>query len=359
MLEISGLWKTYLSGKERVVAVREVSLRTERGKFHTLLGPSGCGKTTTLRCVAGLETPEAGEIKIDGEVVFSSKRGVFMPVHKREIAMVFQSYAIWPHMTVYGNIAFPLENQGLPKRVIREKVMDVLKLVGLEGFENRPSPLLSGGQQQRVALARAIVKGAKLLLFDEPLSNLDAKLRAQMRVELRELQQKLGITAIYVTHDQEEALTLSDTISVMKDGSIIEAGIPTDLYLQPQRAFTADFIGHGNLLSGFVESQEGDTVNVAAPWGVVQAKATGFQKGQPVFLLIRPEHVIIEEEGGTKGTNRFAGFVDSAVFTGRLVEYIIRLERETMRVHTVSGHIYQQGKQVSVYLPQEHCKIIS
>src|SRR5687767_9366409 len=240
MLQVTELRKTFHTDRGGVRAVEDISFTVEEGRFFTLLGPSGCGKTTTLRCLAGLERPESGTIRLDDRVLSGDAR--FVPTHARDIGMVFQSYAIWPHMSVFDNVAFPLEvaepRPGKPE--IARAVAEALALVGLEGLEDRPAPQLSGGQQQRLALARALVRKPKLLLLDEPLSNLDAKLRERMRIELRQLQRRLGITTIYVTHDQGEALFLSHRIAVMHAGKIVQEGAPRDLYREPASGFVAD-----------------------------------------------------------------------------------------------------------------------
>src|SRR3954453_15784378 len=233
-----------------VPAVRGVSFDVLPGEQLTLLGPSGCGKTTTLRAIAGLEQPTAGEIRIDGAVVYSSERGINMRAEKRGLSMVFQSYAIWPHMTVFENVAYGLRVRGTGAAEIPEKVHQALDRVQMRSFATRRASQLSGGQQQRVALARAFVFQPSVLLFDEPLSNLDAKLRADMRIELRELQHRLGITSVYVTHDLEEALAMSDHIVVMRDGLIAQVGSPNEIYNRPRNAFVADFIGSANLIRG-------------------------------------------------------------------------------------------------------------
>jgi len=229
----------------RVQAVDDVSLDIEEGEFFTLLGPSGCGKSTTLRCIAGFETPDDGEIVLAGELVYSRSRGQIVPVNRRDIGIVFQSYAIWPHMNVFDNVAYPLRygsEKHMAKQEIRGKVLDSLALVRLGGLEDRPAPQLSGGQQQRVALARALVKNPKLLLLDEPLSNLDAKLREEMRFEVRDLLRELHLTAVYVTHDQLEALVMSDRIAVMQDGRLVQVGTSLDIYQRPRTAFVAGFM---------------------------------------------------------------------------------------------------------------------
>src|ERR1700730_15209345 len=231
-------------------AVAGVSFQVQPGEQLTLLGPSGCGKTTTLRAIAGLERPSGGAIRIGGTTVYSAAQGINVPAEKRGLSMVFQSYAIWPHMSVFDNVAYGLRVRRVGVREIDAKVREALALVQMAGFERRPASQLSGGQQQRVALARACVFSPQVLLFDEPLSNLDAKLRADMRIELRELQHRLGITSVYVTHDLEEALAMSDRIVVMRGGHIEQSGPPDEIYNYPRTAFVADFVGSANLVRG-------------------------------------------------------------------------------------------------------------
>src|SRR3954452_7450139 len=233
-----------------VLAVKGVSFSVRAGEQLTLLGPSGCGKTTTLRAIAGLERPSAGAIRIGGQAVYSGRDNINVPAEKRGLSMVFQSYAIWPHMSVFDNVAYGLRVRRKSAEEIRTRVREALELVQMAAFETRPASQLSGGQQQRVALARACVFQPSVLLFDEPLSNLDAKLRADMRIELRELQHRLGITSVYVTHDLEEALAMSDRIVVMRDGLIEQIGSPFDIYNLPRNAFVADFVGSANLIRG-------------------------------------------------------------------------------------------------------------
>src|ERR1700754_4219632 len=254
MLEVRNLRKDFASGRDRVVALKGISFTVARGEFFTLLGPSGCGKSTTMRCIAGLESVDSGEIYLDGELVASSS--TFVPPSERDVGMVFQSYAIWPHMTVIENVMFPLRYRrnssasGGTRVERRERALQALKLVQLDELADRPAPLLSGGQQQRVALARSLVGEPKLLLLDEPLSNLDAKLREDMRVEIQELTTRLGITSVYVTHDQSEALSMSDRISVMMAGESLQIGSPREIYLRPVSREVASFIGTVNSLHG-------------------------------------------------------------------------------------------------------------
>jgi len=234
MIRVENLHLRYCSEQGEVHAVRGLNLTVKKGEFYTLLGPSGCGKTTTLRCVAGLETPEKGEIIIGDEPVFSSEGGLNVPTYRRQIGMVFQSYAIWPHLSVFENVAFPLREKKVARSEIQERVLKALSLVQLSGLEKRPAPFLSGGQQQRLALARALVREPEVLLLDEPLSNLDAKLREETRLEIRGLVKRLGITTLYVTHDQVEALTMSDVVAVMNQGNIVQEGPPTEIYKSPK-----------------------------------------------------------------------------------------------------------------------------
>ena len=263
MVELDRLSKNF--GAE--AAVCDVNLSVARGEFVTLLGPSGCGKTTTLRCIAGLERPDGGEIRIDGEIVASAERRVYLNPEDRNIGMVFQSYAVWPHMTVFDNVAYGLRVRRVPARVVKDRTMRTLELVGLGHLAERYATKLSGGQRQRVALARAIVYEPKVVLFDEPLSNLDAKLREQMRVELVRLQKEVGITSIYVTHDQSEALVMSDRVVVMNKGVIQQIGAPHDIYGRPANTFVANFIGVANLMEGILLGRSGEFCDMEIPLG--------------------------------------------------------------------------------------------
>lgn len=355
ILQISGLYKRYDTTRHDAFSVRGVSFNVAQGEFFTLLGPSGCGKTTTLRSVAGLETPDKGDIEIDGESVFSSARALAMPVAKRDIAMVFQSYAIWPHMTVRENVAFPLDAAGIGGTESRRRVDDALAMVGLTDFAERPAPMLSGGQQQRVALARAIVKRAKVLLLDEPLSNLDAKLREQMRVELRELQRRVGTTAVYVTHDQDEALSLSDRIAVMKEGQIVEIDTPQALYLRPRSEFAARFVGQADLLDCTIAAKDGETTVLDTALGRLHS-VLPTPTAARLRLLVRPEHIEFRDGGGP---NTLDGTIERVVFSGRLVEYLVRIGDVSLPINATSRVIKEQGDRVSVHLPPERCVIVA
>jgi iron(III) transport system ATP-binding protein len=278
--------------KKDFYAVRDTSLEIEPGSFVTLLGPSGCGKTTTLRMIAGFESPDEGEIYLGGEPINA------LTPNKRDTAMVFQSYALLPHYNIFDNVAYGLKLRKLDKETIRKKVMDILDLVGLKGMEGRMTNQLSGGQQQRVALARALVLEPGVLLFDEPLSNLDAKLRVTMRTEIRRIQQEAGITAIYVTHDQSEAMALSDRIIIMEKGVVAQIGTPQEVYYHPKSEFVADFIGEANFLRGQLTSQKGGNgvANVAGQ-SLEISGTEHLQPGQDCTLVLRPESAALKDQG--------------------------------------------------------------
>lgn len=343
----------------RVKAVDDLSLDIESGQLFTLLGPSGCGKTTTLRMIAGLERPDAGEILLKGQPIVSVSRRIYVPPEKRNMGMVFQSYAIWPHMTVFKNVAYPLELRKVSSAVIKEKVNRVLSLVGLEGLGDRPAPHLSGGQQQRVALARALVYEPEMLLLDEPLSNLDAKLREQMRVELKLLQQKLGITVVYVTHDQLEALSLSDQVVVLSQGRIEQQGKPRDLYEQPQTPFVRDFLGKTVVLRGVTRTIEGRRLRVELTHAggiVVECPCDSpesLSAGQKVYVSVRPEDVVVTEAGYASGDNYLKGTVETVLFAGERTECQIKVGEESILVYVPRSQVMDPGQSVSFQLPRE------
>jgi iron(III) transport system ATP-binding protein len=340
-----------------VVGAAGVSFEIQRGQFFTLLGPSGCGKTTTLRCVAGLEEPERGRIVLDGAVL--SDRKAFVPPHRRNIGMVFQSYAIWPHMRVFDNVAFPLQvgRQAMSRKEIQSRVGDALSMVRLDGLSNRMATQLSGGQQQRLALARALVRRPRLLLLDEPLSNLDAKLRDQMRTEVRQLQRNLGITALYVTHDQLEALSMSDRIAVMLGGQIVQEGNPSEIYARPASRFVAGFVGSGNFVAGTVIST-GVAGRLKTPIGEVSADcSSAANSGGPATLFIRPENVKLLDNSAS-GRNVFAGRIEDLAFMGEYLDCRVRVNSTVLlaRVHPHAG--WGPGVEVKVELPVEGCSVL-
>ncbi|WP_405823608.1 ABC transporter ATP-binding protein [Streptomyces sp. NBC_00838] len=326
-------------------AVDDLSIDIEDGESLVLLGKSGCGKTSTMRCVAGLETPTGGRITIGDTVVFDSERGINVAPNRRNVGMVFQSYAVWPHRTIHQNVAFPLQQQKLPKDQIRERVADVLDLVGLTEFADRGASLLSGGQMQRVALARSLVMRPSVLLLDEPLSNLDARLRDRLRVELREIQQRLNLTCVYVTHDQSEALALADRIALMQNGRIVQTDRPERIYDTPSSASIADFLGVSNIFP-CTEIGPGDgarTGRDGAGTGTGRNEATGALlglTGHEVEVLaecgtaapadpsvcIRPEDIRLTDAPTADGVNNWPGRVEVVSFQGSYVRYRVSLK---------------------------------
>jgi iron(III) transport system ATP-binding protein len=361
MIRIENLRMTYRSAATTHLAVDDLSLNVDEGQFYTLLGPSGCGKTTTLRCVAGLETPDSGEIYIGDELVFSSGRGINVPPYARNIGMVFQSYAIWPHMSVFENVAFPLKNlRPRPSRAeIKERVNEALALVQLHGLADRPAPYLSGGQQQRLALARALVGNPRILLLDEPLSNLDAKLREEMRTEIRKLVDKLQLTTLFVTHEQIEALTMSDVIAVMRSGKIVQAASPSEIYYNPVEPYIADFIGKTNLIPARIVSQEnGATVRVESEIGeLVCQMPDNIVVGEEVVLIIRPENVLITQSANDS-RNMICGQVSEISFLGNMTDCVVQVGARFVRVQLHPRSAPSRGDIVNLHLPSEHCVVI-
>jgi iron(III) transport system ATP-binding protein len=360
VIEVKGLVKTFIDGTgTRVKAVDHVSFNVEEGRFYTLLGPSGCGKTTTLRCIAGLEKPDQGEINVSDSTVYSSANGAFVPAYRREIGMVFQSYAIWPHLTVLENVAFPMRvaKEKISSDEIRKRVREALDQVEMSGLEDRMATQLSGGQQQRLALARALVRRPKVLLLDEPLSNLDAKLRERMRMELRELQRRLRITTLYVTHDQLEALSMSNTIAVMSSGVIVQYGGPREIYDQPKTQFVAQFIGSTNQISGELISHVGEGQGkVKTPIGELSCSLlNGLSAGAHVVVVVRPESVVLHQQKPVQGTNLVEGKVATAMFLGEYVDCSVELDKVTLQTHQSHSLQVRRGQQVWVELPPGEC----
>ena len=345
LLTVTGLHKSLGS----TLAVDDVSFEVAEGDVFTLLGPSGCGKTTTLRCIAGLETPNSGEI------VLGDRSLVEVPANRRGLGMVFQSYAIWPHMKVYDNVAFPLtvapRSQRPSRRERRERVERVLATVKLEALAGKRATDLSGGQQQRLALARALVLEPPLLLLDEPLSNLDAPLREELRFELQRLQRELGVTSIYVTHDQAEALALSSVVAVMRDGRIEQTARPRELYSRPASAFVADFIGTSNLIDAVVEDGSNGTYAVRTPVGTVRAgSAAPLQHGASVVVAVRPEDVRLEDGG--------PGEVREQAFLGDAVDLVVAVGELELRVRCTPASAPPPGSAVAVSLPDDACWVL-
>ena len=362
MIRIHNLHVFYQTERGRVHAVRGIDLDIPQGQFFTLLGPSGCGKTTTLRSVAGLESPEEGEIFVGDHLVYSSTRRTTVPPYDRDIGMVFQSYAIWPHLNVFENVAFPLREMKRKhsRQEIRDKVEHALALVQLSGLADRPAPFLSGGQQQRLALARAIVREPRVLLLDEPLSNLDAKLREETRFELRELVKRLGITTLYVTHDQLEALTMSDTVAIMNLGQIVQQGTPVEIYQAPQEKFVASFIGLTNFLEGRVEHAGAAEVGeVTTASGKLRCAIPGdITVGENVIVVIRPEDVNIVPSAGEAAGNVLQGKVDAMIFMGDAVECQLSVGAQRLRTKLHPSFPVRQGQTVFLQLPPQSCRAL-
>jgi iron(III) transport system ATP-binding protein len=328
-IRVRGLSRRYFSEGREIRALDGVDLTIPANRIFTLLGPSGCGKTTLLRCIVGLESPDEGEIVIGGETVFSKAKGIYVPPERRGLGMVFQTYAIWPHMNVFDNVAYPLQVRGMGREAVRGRVARTLEFVQLEGYESRPATKLSGGQQQRVALARALIAEPKVILFDEPLSNLDAKLREETRKELKAFLGKLNITALYVTHDRVEALALSDLIAVMRAGRLVELGTPQKIYFDADTQFVADFIGRANLVKARVRAQEAGRTLVDCPLGVLACQRRDLAVGAEVTLCIRPEFIHVSPGEGA-GENVVNGRIESQAFVGESYESELRAGGEVL-----------------------------
>jgi iron(III) transport system ATP-binding protein len=360
MLKVADLVKTFPGRDGPVTVIDRVSFAIPNGLCFALLGPSGCGKTTTLRCVAGLETASSGRIEIGGTVVSDPEAGIFVPVHERPIGMVFQSYAIWPHLNVFENVAYPLRVQRLRpgKAAIRDKVMEVLRLVGMEAWAERPAPLLSGGQQQRVALARAIVREPALLLLDEPLSNLDARLREAMRDELAEMIDRVGITALYVTHDQAEAFVLARRMAVMDRGRIVQEGAPRDLYARPGTPFIAGFLGAANLLRGKAAQDRGQLRIALANANGQSLELNGASfTGADVHVMIRPEDIDLVASPERDRLNTLIGVVTHVHFMGSQIECGIDIGGTQVRALAKPSDPIAEGQPVALRIDPACCAV--
>ncbi|WP_283134848.1 ABC transporter ATP-binding protein [Rhizohabitans arisaemae] len=357
-LDVTNLVKSYESGGPRVV--EGVGFRIPEGSFYALLGPSGCGKTTTLRCVAGLERPDGGVIRLGDEIVAGP--GVHVPPEKRDIGMVFQNYAIWPHMTVFENVAFPLRvAKRHTKREIADRVGEMLALVRLEDFAGRPATLLSGGQQQRLALARALAPSPRLLLLDEPLSNLDAGLRDRMRAEIRELQQSLRITTLYVTHDQGEALSMADRVAVMHQGVIVQEGVPREIYHRPSSHFVADFVGTANLIAGRVVGRDGSGhAEVDVLDGRLRLRChTGDATGEAVTVSIRPEDIRLHASAPPGVPGVVKGSLRRAEFLGDHLDCSVDVGGVVLRARQSSHGVPSAGQDVYLEIPPSLCGVLT
>jgi iron(III) transport system ATP-binding protein len=355
-ISVQNLVKTF--GDQR--ALDEVSFAVEEGELFTLLGPSGCGKSTTLLSIAGFQRPDAGRITVAGDAFFDADRRVNVPAERRNLGIVFQSYAVWPHMTVFENLAFPLKVRRVAKRDLRTRVDEVLELVEMARFARRYPHQLSGGQQQRVALARALVYSPEMLLLDEPFSNLDAKLRERARSWVKELQQTLGLTTIFVTHDQDEALSMSDRIVVMDHGRVQQIGTPEDVYRRPANRFVAEFVGRVNLITGVIAAHDGAVVVVAVDGStrrLAVAAPAGSTVSGKVTLALRPEAVtLLPAESTANGTNTWEGDVHAVAFLGDHYEYDVHVGALPLTVQ--SGHRVPGGR-IKVHIPQDALSILA
>jgi spermidine/putrescine ABC transporter ATP-binding subunit len=348
MIEFRNLTKRYGT----LLANDHVNVQVKRGELMTLLGPSGCGKTTALRCLTGYIQPDEGQILIDDKDVTT------LPTHQRQLGMVFQNFALFPHMTIWDNVRFPLMIRGESKNASVPKVREALELIRLEGLAERYPRQLSGGQQQRVGLARALVYRPNVLLLDEPLSNLDAKLREEMRFEIRELQRRMGITAIYVTHDQQEALALSDRVAIMKGGHIEQVGSPEEIYEHPRSKFVADFIGLSDFIPATVESFDTQIARIRVGSHILSASAvSGLSQGQKILLFIRPNDV--EITSSETGDNILSGVVRQATYLGDRIDYRIQVQDSIeVRVQSPGTIRLCEGARTFLKLPVDRCRLI-
>jgi iron(III) transport system ATP-binding protein len=353
-LVLKHLVKLFGTGKDTVKAVDDVNIEVKEGELVTLLGPSGCGKTTTLRMISGFELPTSGEVLIDGEDVSTT------PPNQRPTTMVFQNYALFPHLTVFENISYGLKIRRISAQDIRKETEKIMALVGLEGFGERSPAQLSGGQQQRVSLARSLVMEPKVLLLDEPLSNLDAKLRVSTRLEIRKLQQRVGITSVYVTHDQEEAMTLSDRVVIMHQGKIMQIGSPQEIYAKPVNRFVADFIGKANFLEGRVESMASGNqadLDIMGKKFQVFVQPGAFSEGQRVLLVVRPESVKL----APRKPDTLAGIVRETVYLGSQMIYEVEVAKDIVTVEVADPQehmIFEAGEEVTITFQEKSLHIL-
>jgi ABC-type Fe3+/spermidine/putrescine transport system ATPase subunit len=370
-IRVTNLTKRFkrIRGAGEVVPVDDVTLEIPANEMVVLLGPSGCGKTTLLRCVAGLERPDAGEIHIDDQLVFSAEKKVFIPPNRRPISMIFQSYALWPHMTLFENIAYPLRSRRVTSREIPGRVETALSMVGLEGLGSQYPGQISGGQQQRVALARAIISGTNVILFDEPLSNVDAKVRESLRVELLGMQRELGFSGLYVTHDQHEAMAVADRIAVLSDGRVEQLAPPQEVYSYPANRYVGTFIGLANLVDGRISARTGSIADIETEHGRFEVDTSGQQAlvqdfpdtaGSAVTVLTRPEQVRLTVGHEQSGTNRLTGVVQTRMYLGSQTQYVVLVGDAAKRfiVITNEATAAEEGDDVTLSFDRENLRIL-
>lgn len=349
-VSVSGLVKTFVRRNgEEVRAVDDITLEVAQGEFLVLLGPSGCGKTTLLRLIAGLEQPNAGRVSIGGVKVYDAADKTYVEPENRPFSMVFQSYALWPHMSAYDNVAYPLRSRRVNRDEERRRVNAVLDMAGVGGLGDQFPAHMSGGQQQRIALARAVVAGEATILFDEPLSNVDAKVRDRLRIEILAMQRDLGFTAIYVTHDQEEAMTLATRVAVLRAGRIAQLGTPREVYERPASRYVASFVGAADELQGHVVAVGGEFVEVETEIGRMQVRSCAeFDAGVEVTIIVRPESWLISDHGNTK-PNHVRGVVEASLFLGgSRTEYVVSVGRSRFRVWDTGGGGLNTGEDIDL-----------
>ena len=361
-VEVHGVSKIYRSRGESVRAVDSLSIGVADGEMLVLLGPSGSGKTTLLRCIAGLEVPDEGEISIEGRLVYSSMSGVWVPPEKRGIGMVFQGYALWPHMTAYENVAYPLQSRGVAASAIRERVSNALALVGCSALERRHPSELSGGQQQRIALARAVVGGSSVILFDEPLSSVDARVREDLRHEIVSLQRDLGFSAIYITHDQTEAMAIGHRIAVLDDGRIAQIATPKELYDIPATSRVAEFVGVTNHLAGEIVGEDGTWTVVETELGTMRAKngANDFPRATRVTVVNRPDNCRIVTGPVTESEwNRWPCRIEQSIFLGYCTEYLVQVRETVVAVRSDHAVVGETEANYWLEIDPEHLLIVA
>ncbi|UFN48272.1 ABC transporter ATP-binding protein [Roseomonas sp. OT10] len=361
-IEVVDLTKTYRrEGGEAITPVDDVSLSVGAEELVVLLGPSGCGKTTLLRCVAGLERPDRGRIVVDGRTVFCSRQGIWEPAERRRLSMIFQSFALWPHMTVFENVAYPLRCRKVAQPEVARRVAEVLALAGIGGLSAQYPGRISGGQQQRVALARALVAGSNVVLFDEPLSNVDAQVRAQLRFELKVMQARIGFSGLYVTHDQTEAMELGHRVAVLERGRIAALGRPRDIYENPNSEYVAAFVGTANIWPGRIAAMDDRLVTVETGAGPLRAARAhlpdGMQPGSDVSVVVRPEQIRLGD--GTGEANRLPGRVEASLFAGPHTEVVVRAGECQLRLWSAEDQAdLAAGQEVVLAIAPERVRIV-
>lgn len=358
-MQIRGLRKIYRQGRDQVVAVDDLALEVGEAELLVILGSSGSGKTTLVRCIAGLETPDHGEIVVSGRTVFSSERRVDVAPERRGLSMVFQNHALWPHMTVFANVAYPVQARRRPKDEIERKVRRALAMVGCEGLEKRHPAELSGGQQQRVALARAIVTESSVMLLDEPLSSVDAQVRDRLRLDFLALQRELRLSAVYITHDHTEATVLGDRICVMTAGSMAQVGPPRELYGRPRSSFVASFLGAANVFAGTMDMRDGREPVVRTALGEIRSTDSEDRvSGEAVVAVFRPEHCEISQSAPGLTSNCWKGQVERSLFLGHCTEYLIRVADQTLSAKIMKRVEIPEGSAVWISISADAVRLI-